>query len=152
MAERVRRIRGARRTPASVAREAWRRRGPLLPALIFMIVVTQIPFLFTLYYSTAVVEPGSAGVAATSSDCSNYVDVSPRTASSGTVALNTVIMIVGVVLISVVLGLLLALLLDREFLGRGDRAHPADHAVPGHAGCGRADVEDDRCSIPRSAS
>ena len=36
--------------------------GPLLPALIFMIVVTQIPFLFTLYYSTLswnLVRPGS---------------------------------------------------------------------------------------------
>ena len=41
------------------------------------------------------------------------------TASSGTITLNTVIMIVGTVIISVVLGLLLALLLDREFLGRG---------------------------------
>ena len=42
--------------------EGWRRRGPLLPALIFMIVVTQIPFLFTLYYSTLswnLVRPGS---------------------------------------------------------------------------------------------
>ncbi len=35
------------------------------------------------------------------------------------VAVNTVILIVGTVLISVVLGLLLALLLDRAFLGRG---------------------------------
>ncbi|MER2225046.1 MAG: sugar ABC transporter permease, partial [Rhodococcus sp. (in: high G+C Gram-positive bacteria)] len=42
--------------------EGWRRRGPLLPALIFSIVVTQIPFLFTLYYSTQswnLVRPGS---------------------------------------------------------------------------------------------
>jgi sorbitol/mannitol transport system permease protein len=30
--------------------EGWRKRGPLLPALIFMIVVTQIPFVFTLYF------------------------------------------------------------------------------------------------------
>ena len=44
--------------------EGWRRRGPLLPALIFSIVVTQIPFLFTLYYSTQVVEPSPAGIAA----------------------------------------------------------------------------------------
>jgi sorbitol/mannitol transport system permease protein len=32
-------------------REAWQRRLPLLPALIYVVVVTQIPFLVTLYYS-----------------------------------------------------------------------------------------------------
>ena len=32
-------------------REGWKRRLPILPALIFTIVVTQIPFLFTLFYS-----------------------------------------------------------------------------------------------------
>ena len=61
MAERVRKIREAQDIGVSRA-EGWRRRGPLLPALIFMIVVTQIPFLFTLYYSTLswnLVRPGS---------------------------------------------------------------------------------------------
>ena len=32
-------------------REAWQRRLPLLPALIYTVVVTQIPFLVTLWYS-----------------------------------------------------------------------------------------------------
>ena len=32
-------------------REGWQRRLPLLPALIYTIVVTQIPFLVTLWYS-----------------------------------------------------------------------------------------------------
>ncbi len=50
-ADRVRQLREAKDDSVSRA-EGWRRRGPLLPALIFMIVVTQIPFLFTLYYST----------------------------------------------------------------------------------------------------
>ena len=61
VAERVRKIREAQGAGVSRA-EGWRRRGPLLPALIFMIVVTQIPFLFTLYYSTLswnLVRPGS---------------------------------------------------------------------------------------------
>jgi sorbitol/mannitol transport system permease protein len=61
VAERVRKIREAQDIGVSRA-EGWRRRGPLLPALIFMIVVTQIPFLFTLYYSTLswnLVRPGS---------------------------------------------------------------------------------------------
>ena len=29
----------------------WRRRLPLLPALVYMIVVTQLPFLISIYYS-----------------------------------------------------------------------------------------------------
>ena len=60
-AEHAARVRKAHDTNISRA-EGWRRRGPLLPALIFMIVVTQIPFLFTLYYSTLswnLVRPGS---------------------------------------------------------------------------------------------
>jgi len=104
--------------PRGVSRaEGWRRRGPLLPALVFAIVVTQIPFLFTLYYSTQswnLVRPGSREF----NGLDNYVDVF-RDSQFREVAVNTVIMIGGTVIISVVLGLLLALLLDRQFRGRG---------------------------------
>ncbi|KUH95212.1 sugar ABC transporter permease [Mycolicibacterium acapulense] len=116
VAQRVRRIREAKETGVSRA-EAWRRRGPLLPALIFMIVVTQVPFLFTLYYSTLswnLVRPGSREFIG----LQNYVTVA-KDSQFWTVALNTVVLIVGVVLISAFFGLLLALLLDRAFLGRG---------------------------------
>ncbi|MFC9360115.1 carbohydrate ABC transporter permease [Rhodococcus sp. NPDC057014] len=115
-ADRVRELREAKDDSVSRA-EGWRRRGPLLPALIFMIVVTQIPFLFTLYYSTQswnLVRPGSREFIG----LQNYVDVF-KDSQFREVAVNTVILIVGTVLISVVLGLLLALLLDRAFLGRG---------------------------------
>ena len=43
-------------------RQGWVRRGPLLPALVFTIIVTQLPFLVTLYYSLeswSLVRPGS---------------------------------------------------------------------------------------------
>src|SRR2546421_10834078 len=30
---------------------AWRRRAPLLPALVFTILITQLPFLVSIYYS-----------------------------------------------------------------------------------------------------
>ncbi|MET4047027.1 sugar ABC transporter permease [Rhodococcus sp. 1163] len=96
--------------------EGWRRRGPLLPAMVFAIIVTQVPFLFTLYYSTQswnLVRPGSQEF----NGLNNYVDVF-RDSQFRQVALNTVIMIVGTVLISVILGLFLALLLDRKFIGR----------------------------------
>ncbi|MGZ8813828.1 MAG: carbohydrate ABC transporter permease, partial [Mycobacterium sp.] len=114
--ERVRKIREAQGAGVSRA-ESWRRRGPLLPALIFMIVVTQIPFLFTLYYSTLswnLVRPGSRQFVG----LSNYIAVA-KDSQFWRVGLNTVILIVGVVLISAFLGLLIALLLDRAFLGRG---------------------------------
>lgn len=116
VAERVRKIREAQDVGVSRA-EGWRRRGPLLPALIFMIVVTQIPFVFTLYYSTLswnLVRPGSRQFVG----LSNYIAV-VKDSQFWTVALNTVLLIVVVVLVSAFLGLLLALLLDRAFLGRG---------------------------------
>ncbi|MBB3038304.1 carbohydrate ABC transporter permease [Hoyosella altamirensis] len=115
-ADRVRAVQKAKHDSVSRA-EGWRRRGPLLPALIFMIVVTQIPFVFTLYYSTQswnLVRPGSRSFVG----FQNYVDVFRDSVFRGA-ATTTVLLIVGTVLISVVLGLLLALLLDRAFLGRG---------------------------------
>jgi len=116
MAERVRKIREAQDLGVSRA-EGWRRRGPLLPALIFMIVVTQVPFLFTLYYSTLswnLVRPGSRQFVG----LDNYIAV-VNDSQFWSVALNTVILIIGVVLVSAFFGLLLALLLDRAFFGRG---------------------------------
>src|SRR5436309_8272394 len=41
--------------------EAWRRRLPLLPALLIMIVLTQVPFVMSIYYSLTnwhVIPPG----------------------------------------------------------------------------------------------
>lgn len=104
-------------TPMVDRAEGWRRRGPLLPALIFTIIVTQIPFILTLYYSLQswnLVRPGSQEFVW----FSNYGDVFADS-QFRTVALNTVIMTLGSVLIAVVLGLLLALLLNRQFVGRG---------------------------------
>lgn len=115
-AEHVARIK-QKQDPGVSRAEGWRRRGPLLPALIFMIVVTQIPFLFTLYYSTLswnLVRPGSREFIG----LQNYFDVIADS-TFWQVAINTVVIIVATVLISVVLGLGLALLLDRVFLGRG---------------------------------
>ncbi|MFC7343873.1 carbohydrate ABC transporter permease [Saccharopolyspora griseoalba] len=97
--------------------ERWRRRGPLLPALIFTILVTQIPFLVTVYFSTQswnLVRPGSQEFVG----LENYVYVF-NDSQFREVVLNTVIMIGGTVLISAALGLGLALLLNRTFRGRG---------------------------------
>jgi sorbitol/mannitol transport system permease protein len=98
-------------------RRGWVRRGPLLPALVFTIIVTQLPFLVTLYYSLeswSLVRPGSQHFVWFANYAQVFEDSQFRTT-----ALNTVIMTVGTVLIAMVLGVLLALLLDRKFLGRG---------------------------------
>jgi sorbitol/mannitol transport system permease protein len=98
-------------------RQGWVRRAPLLPALVFTIIVTQLPFLVTLWYSLeswSLVRPGSRHFVG----LSNYADVF-EDSQFRTTALNTVIMTAGTVLIAMVIGVALALLLDRKFLGRG---------------------------------
>src|SRR5438874_1803727 len=42
---------GAHRAAAKPRRAAWARRAPLLPALVFLIVITQLPFVATLIIS-----------------------------------------------------------------------------------------------------
>src|SRR5258706_8917529 len=39
------------RIPRKPLSESWRRRLPLLPALLIMIVLTQVPFVMSIYYS-----------------------------------------------------------------------------------------------------
>ena len=98
-------------------RGGWARRAPLLPALVYTIIITQLPFLLTLWYSLeswSLVRPGSQRFVG----LTNYVDVF-KDSQFWTTALNTVVMTVGTVLIAMVIGVGLALLLDRKFLGRG---------------------------------
>lgn len=96
---------------------AGKRRLPLLPALIFVIAVTQIPFLLTVFYSFQswnLVRPGSRHFVG----FRNYVDVFTDTTFLGAL-LNTVVLTVVCVFLSLLLGLGLAVLLDRKFFGRG---------------------------------
>ena len=105
------------RTGPGSARDGWIRRAPLLPALIFAIIVTQLPFLFTIWYSLQswnLVRPGSQEFVG----LSNYVTVFTDSQFRG-VALNSVLLTVGAVIFAMILGLLFALLLDRQFFGRG---------------------------------
>jgi len=107
-----------RRTPSpSLSRERRRRRGPLLPALIFTIIVTQLPFLVTLIYSFFkwnLLRPGSREFAF----LDNYARVLSDSATYKAL-LVTVLLTAGAVVASVLLGLACALLVDRKFLGRG---------------------------------
>src|SRR5690606_24762475 len=118
----TRRISSERAAPRAKGRlspraEAWVRRAPLLPALIFAIVVTQLPFLVTIYYSLHSwnllrgEEPRFVGF---ENFAQMWLDETFRTA-----ALNSVALTVSVILISLVLGLGCALLVHRKFAGRG---------------------------------
>ncbi|MFJ9850543.1 carbohydrate ABC transporter permease [Streptomyces sp. NPDC101150] len=93
------------------------RRAPLLPALVFLIVVTQLPFVATLVISFLrwnALAPENRGFAA----LANYRAVVTDPALRASVA-TTVLLTVTVVLVSLLLGLGLALLLNRGFRGRG---------------------------------
>lgn len=101
----------------SPRREAWIRRAPLLPALLFTIAVTQTPFLFSLWYSLTewTIQPPTdrefIGLG-------NYADlIGDRFFREA--AWTSLLMTTSAVLLSVLVGTGLALLLDRKFLGQG---------------------------------
>jgi sorbitol/mannitol transport system permease protein len=103
--------------PTRRRRGAWARRAPLLPALLFMIVVTQLPFVGTLVISFMrwnALNPDDRGWAGFQNYKAEFTDPQLRHALTTTVTLTAT-----VVLVSLLLGLGLALLLDRKFLGRG---------------------------------
>jgi sorbitol/mannitol transport system permease protein len=113
-------------TEPRTSREKWRRRGPLLPALIFTIVITQIPFLLTIGISFLhwnILQPGrrsflGLGNYQSFAGVRNYTTVFSDARLRNAVV-NTVVLTVSVVVISVLIGLALAILLDKRFPGRG---------------------------------
>ncbi len=116
----------ARRATGTSQRSRWIRRAPLLPALIFTIVITQIPFLVTLVISSlhwSALNPGDKSFLGLGNynefvGLDNYVTVFTDGRLRSAV-INTVTLTVGTVGISLLLGLGLAILLDRKFPGRG---------------------------------
>ncbi len=95
----------------------WRRRLPLLPALIFTIVLTQVPFLMSIWYSLTnwKINPPTPRELVW---FENYGDLVGDQAFRDA-ALVSFKMTVLAVLLSVLFGTLLALLLDRQFFGQG---------------------------------
>ncbi|MDQ1740933.1 MAG: polyol transport system permease protein [Pseudonocardiales bacterium] len=95
----------------------WARRAPLLPALIFTIVLTQLPFVATLVISFMnwnAYYPDERGFAGIANFRRVFTDVNMRQS-----VITTIVLTATVVLVSLVLGMLIALLLDRAFFGRG---------------------------------
>jgi sorbitol/mannitol transport system permease protein len=100
----------------TMRRESWSRRGPLMPALLFTVIVTQLPFLATLVFSFRrwnTNHPDTYGWAG----FRNYklVFTDPTMLAD---IWHTVVLTVVVVLVSLALGLGIALLLNRKFIGR----------------------------------
>jgi len=94
----------------------WARRAPLLPALIFVIAMTQLPFVATIVISFMnwnAYYPDERGFTGIDNYVSIFTDTNARSAVIVTIVLTT-----SVVLISLLLGLGIALLLDRKFRGR----------------------------------
>ena len=103
--------------PRYALSESWRRRLPLLPALVFTIALTQVPFVMSVFYSLTdwhVVPPSPREFVGLDNYRELVSDHFFRQAVWTSVKL-TVVPVLG----SVVLGAALALLLDRKFFGRG---------------------------------
>jgi sorbitol/mannitol transport system permease protein len=97
--------------------DAWSRRAPLLPALIFTIILTQLPFVVTLVISFMnwnAYYPDERGFAGIDNFRRVFTDEAMRRSVWVTILLTAV-----VVLVSLLLGMLIALLLDQKFRGRG---------------------------------
>jgi sorbitol/mannitol transport system permease protein len=103
--------------PPRALQRPWVRRLPLLPALLFTVLITQVPFVMSIFYSLTnwtVVPPTPREFVG----LDNYTDlVDDRFFRDA--AWVTVVVTVSAVLVSLILGTLLAVLLDRAFFGRG---------------------------------
>src|SRR5947208_481268 len=99
----------------------WRRRLPLLPALLFMIAITQLPFLVSIYYSftdlkdrTQSLIPEPTKFVGFENYKAIFNDPFFRQAMWTSVKMTVL-----AVLLSLVFGTLFAILLDRKFIGQG---------------------------------
>src|SRR5436305_5135815 len=99
----------------------WRRRLPLLPALLFAIAITQLPFLVSIYYSftnlkdrTQTLIPEPTKFVGIDNYRAIFNDPFCRQAMSTSVKMTVL-----AVVLSIVFGTLFAILLDRKFVGQG---------------------------------
>jgi sorbitol/mannitol transport system permease protein len=103
--------------PPSALQRPWVRRLPLLPALLFIVLITQVPFVMSIFYSLTnwtVVPPTPREFVGLDNYTELVHDQFFRYA-----AWVTVVMTVSSVVASLILGTLLAVLLDRKFFGQG---------------------------------
>ena len=100
---------------------AWRRRLPLLPALLCVVLITQLPFFVSIYYSftdlkdrTQTLLPEPTRFVGFGNYREIFSDPFFRQAMWTSVKMTVL-----AVVLSLVIGTFFAVLLDRKFLGRG---------------------------------
>lgn len=87
------------------------------PAIIYLVILTQVPLLFTLYYSLSnwnFLRPDRTRIVW----FQNYLDFFSNP-DMPTIIRNTLVFASSVVILSLIFGMILALLLNRQFVGRG---------------------------------
>ncbi|MFO8151248.1 MAG: sugar ABC transporter permease [Trueperaceae bacterium] len=90
------------------------------PAIVYLILLTQIPFALTIYYSFTnwnLLRPASAGFLGVGSMFRNYQRIL-QNPDFWEVLTNTLVLTLSVVVVTFVLGMAFALLLSRPFPGR----------------------------------
>jgi polyol transport system permease protein len=100
---------------------AWRRRLPLLPALLYAVVVTQLPFLVSIYYSFTNLKDRTQSLIPEPTKfvgIDNYKQIFSDSFFRQAMWTSVQMTVLAVVL-SLVFGTLFALLLDRKFIGQG---------------------------------
>jgi sorbitol/mannitol transport system permease protein len=99
----------------------WRRRFPLLPALVFTIAITQVPFLVSIYYSFTNLKDRTQSLIP---EPTRFVGIDNYKAIFNDAFFRqamwtSVKMTVLAVVLSLIFGTLFAMLLDRTFFGQG---------------------------------
>ena len=100
---------------------AWRQRLPLLPALLYVVVVTQLPFLVSIYYSLTDLKDKTQSLIPEPTKfvgLENYRRIFSDPFFRQAMWTSVKMTVLSVVL-SLIIGTLFAILLDRKFFGRG---------------------------------
>jgi len=100
---------------------AWRRRLPLLPALLYLVAITQLPFIVSIYYGFTNLKDKTQSLIPEPTKfvgLENYKQIFSDSFFRQAVW-TSVKMTVLAVLLSLIIGTLFAILLDRKFLGQG---------------------------------
>lgn len=99
------------------ARQRWTRRGPLLPALVLTLALTQVPFVLTIWYSLQNWNLLS-GQEQTFAGLDNFTTAFTDAVFWQSLR-NTAVLTGGATVACIVIGLLCALTLQKKFPGRG---------------------------------
>lgn len=102
----------------TTARSVQPSRRLLLPAVLFVAVATQIPFLITIFYSLHKWNLMRPDLGRKFAGFANFKQI-VSSPNLWTVILNTFVLTAGALIICLALGMLLALLLNRSFFGKG---------------------------------